>query len=337
MVFCVLSHVKLVDVDPDAVEIGYSLMSEEHHPNALVRYAQLAEEAGFTFATISDHFHPWTSQQGNSPFVWATIGGIAAATKKLRVGTAVTCPTMRIHPAIIAQAAATAASMMPDRFFLGVGTGENLNEHILGSIWPSHEIRSAMLEEALEIIRELWKGKTTSYYGDFYMVENARIYTLPQHPVPIYVAAEGPKMAKTAGQIGDGLISTTSNGAFIKAFREQAGENLPLYCQSTACYAASEAEGKRIAHKQWPITGIPGELDRELPTPKFFEQTASLLTEEQATEGVACGSDPKKHLDAIKTYLDAGFKKVSVHNIGPNQEMFFKFYKDQIIPHIKNL
>lgn len=324
-------------VNPDEVEIGYSLMSEEHRPNDLVHFAQLAEEAGFTFATISDHYHPWTNYEGNSPFVWATIGGIAHATKKLRVGTAVTCPTMRIHPAIIAQAAATAASMMPDRFFLGVGTGENLNEHILGSIWPPHEIRSDMLVEAVEVIRELWKGKTTSYYGDFYVVQNAKIYTLPENPVPIYVAAEGPKMAKTAGQIGDGLISTTPNGDFIKTFQEQAGESLPLCSQATACYASTEDEGKKIVHKVWPIVGIPGELDRELPTPKFFEQTATLLTEDQATEGVACGNDPEKHLEAIKIYLDAGFKKVSVHNVGPNQEEFFKFYKERVIPKIRNL
>jgi F420-dependent oxidoreductase, G6PDH family len=325
------------DVDPDEVEVGYSLMSEEHRPNDLIRYAQLAEEAGFTFATISDHYHPWTNMEGNSPFVWATIGGIAHATKKLRLGTAVTCPTMRIHPAIIAQAAATAASLMPDRFFLGVGTGENLNEHIMGSIWPPHEIRSDMLVEAVELIRELWKGKMTSFYGDFYVVQNAKIYTLPENPVPIYVAAEGPKMAKTAGEIGDGLISTTPDGSFVKAFREQADEDLPLYCQATACYAASETEAKKIARKVWPIVGIPGELARELPTPKFFEQTASLLTEEQATEGVACGNDPELYLKAIKRYLDAGFRKVSIHNVGPNQEEFFKFYKEKILPRVKSL
>jgi len=332
-----LSHVKLKDVDPDAVEVGYSLMSEEHRPNELVRYAQLAENAGFTFATISDHYHPWTSTEGNSPFVWATIGGIAHATEKLQLGTAVTCPTMRIHPAIIAQAAATAAAMMPDRFFLGVGTGENLNEHILGSAWPPHEVRSDMLVEAVEVIRELWKGKNTSFYGDFYVVQNARIYTLPERPVPIYVAAEGPKMAKTAGEIGDGLISTTPKGDFIKVFREQSDEDLPLCSQNTVCYASSEAEGKKIVHNVWPITGLPGELDRELPTPVFFEQAASLLTEEQATEGVACGNDPEKHLEAFKTYLDAGFRKISVHNVGPYQEEFFRFYKEQVIPKIKNL
>jgi coenzyme F420-dependent glucose-6-phosphate dehydrogenase len=333
-----LVHVKQKNVDAGQVEIGYSLMSEEHRPNDLVHFAQLAEEAGFTFATISDHYHPWISQTGNSPFVWSVIGGVAHATKTLRLGTAVTCPTMRIHPAIIAQAAATAASMMPDRFFLGVGTGENLNEHILGSIWPPHEIRSAMLEEALEVIRKLWKGKNTSYYGNFYVVENAQIYTLPENPVPIIIAAEGPKTARIAGRLGDGLMSTTPDHSFIEAFKEEAGEDeLPLYCQATVCYAQDEAVAKKTAYKQWPTSGLPGSLAWELPTPRFFEHAVSIVTEEQATKNMACGADPKRHLEIIKTYLDAGFKKIAIHNIGPRQEEFFRFYKEKIIPEIKKL
>jgi G6PDH family F420-dependent oxidoreductase len=245
---------------------------------------------------------------------------------------------MRIHPAIIAQAAATTASMMPGRFFLGVGTGENLNEHILGSYWPPHEIRSSMLEEAVELIRMLWEGKTTSYYGDFYIVENARVYTLPQKPIPIIVAAEGPKMASTAGKIGDGLMSTTPDKSLIEKFRQETGiDDLPCYAQATVCYAKDEATARKIVHKQWPIPAIPGELNRELPTPKFFEQTAQLVTEEQVAKEVACGPDPKKHIETIKKYIDAGFKKVSIHNVGYNQEEFFRLYKEKVIPEIKNM
>ncbi len=219
-----------------------------------------------------------------------------------------------------------------------MGTGENLNEHIVGAGWPPHEVRSDMLEEAVEVIRQLWSGKNTSYYGNYYIVENAEVYTLPKNPIPIIVAAEGPKMAHTAGKIGDGLMSTTPNKSFVATFKEESGdEDLPLYCQATACYAKDEAEAKKIAHKQWPITGLPGELTRELPTPPFFEQAASLVTEEAATETVACGNDPQRHLEVIRTCLDAGFKKVSIHNIGPNQEEFFKFYKEKIIPQLKNL
>lgn len=333
----VLSRVKQVGVDAGQVELGYSLMSEEHEPNRLVHFAGLAEESGFSFATISDHYHPWISAEGQSPFVWSVLGAIAHNTKSLRVGTAVTCPTMRIHPAIIAQAAATSGTMMPGRFFLGIGTGENLNEHILGSIWPPHEIRSAMLEEALEVIRELWKGKNTSYYGNFYVVENARIYTLPKEPIPIIVAAEGPKMARLAGKIGDGLMSTTPEASFVRSFQQEAGEDLPLYCQVTVCFDEDEAKARKIAHKQWPITGLPGSLMRELALPKFFEDAAALVSEKATTEHVACGPDAQKHLDSIKTYLKAGFKKIAIHNIGPNQEEFFKFYKEKIIPQVGNL
>lgn len=310
-------------------------MSEEHVPIELVKFAQLAEQANFTFATISDHYHPWLDAQGQSPFVWSTIGAISQVTKKIMLGTAVTCPTMRIHPAIIAQAAATSASLLPDRFFLGVGTGENLNEHILGTCWSSHEVRSAMLEEALEVIRELWKGKNTNYYGNFYVVENARIYTLPEKPIPVFVAAEGPKMASLAGKIGDGLISTTPDASLIEKFREGGKNNgLPCYCQVTVCYDEDEAKARKTAHKQWPIPAIPGDLNRELSIPQYFEATASLVTEEKVAEQVACGPDPKKHLEAIQKYIDAGFKKISIHNIGFNQEGFFKFYKEKIIPQL---
>jgi coenzyme F420-dependent glucose-6-phosphate dehydrogenase len=333
-----LARIKQGNVDSQQIELGYALASEEHPPGKLVKYAQLAEQAGFTIATISDHYHPWIDATGQSPFVWATLGAISQATKTIHVGTAVTCPTMRIHPAILAQAAATTAAMMPGRFFLGVGTGENLNEHILGSFWPSFEVRSSMLEEAVDIIRTLWEGKPTSYYGDFYVVENARVYTLPEKPIPIIVAAEGPKMASIAGKIGDGLISTTPDHTLVEKFRSQSEDpDLPLYCQATVCYAATEQEARKIAYKQWPITAMPGELARELAVPKFFEETATLVTEEQIAKEVECGPDPKKHLESIKKYLDAGFKKVTIHNIGPYQEEFFKFYKEQVIPAAKKL
>src|ERR671915_1609376 len=184
------------------VQIGYAISSEEHLPNDIVRHARMAEEAGFTYALISDHYHPWVDTQGHSPFVWSVIGGIATATENLRLGTGVTCPTVRIHPAVIAQAAATSAAMMPGRFFLGVGTGENLNEHILGDRWPPSDIRREMLEEAVDVIRSLWEGGSQSHYGDYYVVENARLYTLPEEPIEVVVAAAGLRSAKMAGRVG---------------------------------------------------------------------------------------------------------------------------------------
>src|SRR5256714_6294881 len=186
-------------------EIGYTLSSEEHRPGDLVRFAQRAEEVGFAFALISDHFHPWTDRQGQSPFVWSVIGAIAQATEHLRLGTGVTCPTIRIHPAIVAQAAATSASLMPGRFFLGVGSGENLNEHILGDRWPPTDVRLEMLEEAVHVIRELWKGEVTNHHGAHYTVENARIYTLPDQLPPTHLAAAGTKPSEAAAPTGDRL------------------------------------------------------------------------------------------------------------------------------------
>lgn len=318
--------------------IGYALSSEEHHPNALVHQAQRAEETGFSFALISDHYHPWVRAQGHSPFVWSVIGAIAQATSVLRLGTGVTCPTMRIHPAIIAQAAATAAAMLPDRFFLGVGTGENLNEHILGERWAPFDLRSAMLTEAIEVMRLLWEGETTTFYGQFYRVEDARLFTLPATPPPVMIAASGPTMAKLAGQLGDGFISTAPKAQLVEAFHSASEAHKvvrPCYGQMTVCWAASEAEAKEIVHKQWPNAGLQGELSQELRTVTHFEQATKMLTQEQTTEKVVCGPDAQAHIAGIQEYIDAGFDHVYLHQIGEDQEGFFRFYAKEVLPHFQ--
>ncbi|HEX6304165.1 MAG TPA: TIGR03557 family F420-dependent LLM class oxidoreductase, partial [Anaerolineales bacterium] len=233
------------------MEIGYNLSSEEHSPNDLVKNAQRAEETGFSFALISDHYHPWLDRQGQSPFVWSVIGAIAHTTQRLRLGTGVTCPTVRIHPAIIAQAAATAAAMMPGRFFLGVGSGENLNEHILGDPWPPAPIRLEMLEEAVEVMRMLWQGEEVSRYGTYYIVENARVYTLPEELPPIYVASAGQLSAQLAGRIGDGLISVAPIKEVLENFDEGGGEGKPRYGKVDVCWAPSEEQGRKMAYDQW--------------------------------------------------------------------------------------
>src|SRR5215212_2388909 len=202
------------------VEIGYALSAEEHRPGDLVRYAIAAEEAGFPFALVSDHFHPWTDRQGQSPFVWSVIGAIAQATDRLRLGTGVTCPTIRIHPAIVAHAAATSAVMMEGRFFLGVGTGEELNEHILGDLWPAPQVRLEMLEEAIEVMRLLWQGGYQSHLGKHYTVEQARIYTLPAEPPPIAVAAAQPRAAELAGRLGDAFVGVAPESDLVEQFEQ---------------------------------------------------------------------------------------------------------------------
>lgn len=316
------------------VQIGYAMSSEEHTPNDLVKHAQRAEEAGFTFALISDHFHPWLDEQGHSPFVWSVLGGIAGATRKLQVGTGVTCPTIRIHPVIIAQAAATVAAMMPGRFFLGVGTGENLNEHVLGDKWPEFDVRIDMLEEAIHIIRMLWEGGNHSFYGDFYSVENARIYTLPDELPPIMVAAAGPKAAELAGRVGDGLINTAPAKEVVQTFESNGNgkQPRPHYGQVTVCWAQNEAEARKTAHHYWRTAGLHGELSQELPTPTHFAQATKSVTEDQVAEMIVCGNNPQKHLDKIQKYIDAGFDHVYVHQVGPDQEGFMRFYQESILP-----
>ncbi len=315
-------------------EIGYALSSEEHPPNAMVRFAQRAEDVGFSFLGISDHFHPWVDSQGHSPFVWSVIGGIAAATERIKLGTGVTCPMIRIHPVIIAQAAATSACMMPGRFFLGVGSGEKLNEHILGDRWPPTDVRHEMLEEAVEVIRLLWQGGTRSHEGKHYRVENARIYTLPEELPPIIVAAAGPKAVDLAARTGDGFWGVSPQQELLEQF-ERAGGTGPKYGQVTVCWAADEDEAKKTAYEIWPNAGIKGELSQELPTPTHFEQAAQMVRPDDLAESVPLGPDPERHLASIRQYLDAGYDHVYVHQIGPDQEGFFDFYQREVLPKLK--
>ena len=317
------------------MEIGYSLSSEEHPPLDLVRDARRAEEAGFEFALISDHFHPWIDRQGHSPFVWGVIGAIAASTERLRLGTGVTCPMIRIHPAVIAQAAATAGALMPGRFFLGVGTGENLNEHILGDRWPSPDERKQMLAEAVEIVRGRWEGELFSFDGDHYPVDRARIDTLPEEVVPIVVAASGVGAARLAGELGDGFVSTAPEAELVEAFLDAGGEG-PRYGQLTVCWGADEADARRTALEWWPNAGLEGPLSQELALPSHFEEAAAMVTEDDVAERVACGPDLNVHLGRIRSFADAGFDHVYVHQIGPDQGGFFEAYRE-LLPEARGL
>ena len=313
-------------------ELGYALSAEEHPPADLVAYARRAEECGFGFALISDHYHPWIDRQGHSPFVWTVLGAVAQTTSRLQVGTGVTCPTVRIHPAIIAQAAATTADLFGGRFFLGVGTGENLNEHVLGDRWPEVDVRIEMLEEAVEVIRELWKGELTSHHGRHYTVENARIYTLPETLPPIHVAAAGEKAAASAARIGDGFISVGPQPDIIEAFDQAGGRGKPHYGQLTVCWGEDEAEARRTAVEWWPNMALPGQLSQELPLPSHFDSAAQLVREEDMAEMIPIGPDPERHRAKVREFFDAGYDHVYVHQIGPDQEGFFRFYEREVIP-----
>lgn len=311
--------------------LGYKLSSEEHGPMELVEYAERAEDVGFEFGLVSDHYHPWTRRQGESPFVWGTLGGIAVATDDFKVGTGVTCPTIRIHPAIVAHAAATAATMLEGRFFLGLGTGENLNEHVLGDRWPSHSVRLEMLVEAVDVIRKLWTGDVVNHHGEHYTVENAQVFTLPDEQPPICIAAGGPKTAEVAGSIGDGFVGAGPAEEHIERFREAGGGDGPRYGELAVCWAEDEDDAIETAHGVWPNGAMSG-VGAYLPTPANFEQAAAMVSEEDIAESVVCGPDAERHIERIEAYADAGYDHVCVHQIGPDQEGFFQFYEEEVLP-----
>jgi G6PDH family F420-dependent oxidoreductase len=313
------------------VRTGYFLATEEFAPAELLDQARAAERAGFHGFWISDHYHPWNEAQGQSPFVWSVLGALAEATN-LPVTTAVTCPTMRIHPAVIAQAAATTAVLLEGRFLLGVGSGEALNEHILGDRWPIADVRLEMLEEAIEVIRMLWSGETVSHEGRHYRVEHARLFTLPETPPPILVSGFGPKAVDLAARVGDGYCITMPDEELISRFRSGGGGDKVVQGGLKVCYGSDEAEARKTVRSLWPSEGLPGELAQVLPMPEHFEQATELVTEELLAEAIPCGPDLERHAEAIQEFADAGVDELYVHQIGGGHDRFFDAYAREILP-----
>jgi coenzyme F420-dependent glucose-6-phosphate dehydrogenase len=316
------------------MNLGYQLSSEEHGPNALVENARRAEEAGFTYGLVSDHFHPWIDAQGQSPFVWSVLGGIARETTRLRVGTGVTCPLFRMHPSLVAQAAATAAIMFEGRFFLGAGTGERLNEHITTDRWPSNVRRQAMLEEAIQLIRLLWGGGTHTFEGRFFAVDRARIYSLPPDPPPIYLAASGRRAAQLAARIGDGLVSVSPSADVVRGFAESGGAGKPRHAELFVCCAETRERAIETVMRQWPLPGLPPGSLTELATPSQFSEAAQSVTRDALEGRVVLGPDPAEHIQAIERYAQAGFDHVHIHQIGPDQQSAFRLYEREILPEV---
>jgi G6PDH family F420-dependent oxidoreductase len=316
------------------MRIGYFLTTEDSGPADLLAQAKAAERSGFDALWISDHYHPWNDAQGESPFVWSVIGALSQLTR-LPITTAVTCPTIRIHPAIMAQAAATSAALCEGRFVFGVGSGEALNEHILGDPWPNTDVRLEMLEEAVAVMRELWAGGFVNHRGRHYTVEHARLYTLPEVPPPVYVSGFGSKATRLAGRIGDGYITTAPDPASVQLFRDSGGGGKPVQGSFKACFASNEDEAVQIAHRLWPNSGLPGELSQVLASPRHFEQASQLVTPQHIREGLVCGPAAEGHLRQLQQYAEAGFDEVYVANIGPYQEGFFQLYADEILPKLR--
>jgi len=312
------------------MRIGYFLSCEEYGPDQLLEQAKLAQDAGFQGLWISDHYHPWNDEQGQSPFVWSMIGALSQVVS-IPVTTAVTCPIMRVHPAVIAQAAATSAVLHEGRFVLGVGTGEALNEHVTGERWPFADERLDMLEEAIEVLRKLWTGDSVTHRGRHFTVEQARIYTLPPEPPKVYVSAFGPKALDLAGRVGDGYLSTMPDADLVRGFRAAGGGAKPAQGGFKGCYAPTEEEAVATAHRLWANSGVPGELSQVLPSPKHFEQASQLVTPEQTRDAVVCGPDPAGHAAQLKAYEAAGFDEVYVANIGPHYADLIDLYRREFL------
>jgi G6PDH family F420-dependent oxidoreductase len=317
------------------MKIGYFLSCEEWSPRDLIGQAAKAQQAGFEGLWISDHFHPWNDQQGHSPFVWSVIGAIAHAAPGMHVTTAVTCPTIRIHPAVIAQAAATSAVMLDGRFSLGVGSGEALNEHILGDHWPEADERLEMLEEAVEVMRKLWEGGARDHRGRHYRVEHARIYDLPDEPPPVIVSGFGPKAIGLASRIGDGFCTVAPDADAVEQYRASARRGKLVQGGMKVCYGPDEQAAVKTVHRLWPNEALPGELAQVLPTPEHFEQASELVTEEMVAESVPCGPDLDRHIEKIKAFADGGFDELYINQIGPDQDEFFRVYREEVLPRVR--
>jgi G6PDH family F420-dependent oxidoreductase len=320
------------------MRIGYFLSSEEYAPAELVQQARLAERAGFQALWISDHFHPWNDAQGQSPFVWSMIGALSQVCS-LPVTTSVTCPTIRLHPAVVAQAAATASVLLDGRFVLGLGSGEALNEHVTGARWPSASVRLDMLEEAVTVMRELWSGDFVTHHGEHYTVENARIYTLPESPPPVYVSGFGEQSARLAGRIGDGYISTMPDTDLIGAFRSAGGQGKPMQAGYKVCWSTDDDAAIAAAHRLWSNSGLPGECAQILPSPRHFEQLSELVTPQMTRDSIAYGDDVERHVQAFEAFAEAGFDEVYLSQMGGRDpachiEGFFDFYRDRVLPRL---
>ncbi len=308
---------------------GYFLSSEEYDPASLIKQASMAKQAGFDALWISDHFHPWLDEQGNSSFVWSVIGAIAQVTD-LPITTAVTCPTTRMHPAIVAQAAATAGLLTGGKFNLGVGTGEALNEHVTGARWPAAEERREMLEEAVDIIASLFTGAQITQHGKYYTVETARLYSRPQEPPPIYVSGFGEESARLAARIGDGFICMGPAADLVKLFRDEGGGARPVQGGIKGCWAPDTAQARATMRRLWPTDFVPGEAAQLLPLPRHFRQLASLITDDMITAPL--GPDPEPYLADIRAYQQAGFDEIYLGQVGGNLEGAFEFFATVLLP-----
>jgi G6PDH family F420-dependent oxidoreductase len=316
------------------MQLGYTMMTEQAGPKELVRHVVGAEEVGFDFAVSSDHYFPWLDEMGHSPHAWTVLGAAAHATARIPLMTYVTCPSFRYHPAVVAQKAATLQILSDGRFTLGLGSGENLNEHVVGAGWPPADVRQEMLVEALHIIRELFDGEGyTNYRGEHFDVESAKLWDLPEKRVPIGVASGGAQASRIAGEFADALIATEPKPELIEAFDAAGGSGKPRIAQMPISYGTDKAAAVTRAHTLFRWFGFGWKVNAELPGPTAFDAAAQFVREEDVESSIPCGDDVGAVIEAAKEYADAGFTHLALVQIGGDQqEPYLEWTRSTLLP-----
>lgn len=318
------------------MKVGYKLFAEGYGPREIVDQAVRAEQAGFDFVEISDHFHPWLHSQGHSGFVWSMLAAMAERTERIQLVTGVVCPIIRTHPAVVAQAAATTALLSGGRFTLGVGTGEQLNEHVVGQGWPNVTVRLEMLREAIDIMRLLWSGGYHSYEGKHLTLEDARVFDLPDEPPLIAVAAGGTRSARLAAEFGDGLFGTEPSAELVDTYRERGGEG-PRYGEVPLAWAVDGDTALESAREMFRF-GLTGwKVQSELPNPVNFEAATAMIGPDDMKEAFGYGPDPDRHLEMVRQFVDAGYDHPALINAGPDPEGFFRFFERELAGPIRDM
>lgn len=321
-------------------DFGYTMMCEQSRPDRLVRDLQMAERTGFDFSVISDHYQPWLESQGHSGYAWSILGAAAQATERISLMTYVTCPILRYHPAVVAQKAATIQILSGNRFRLGLGAGENLNEHVVGQRWPAVGVRHEMLSEAVDVIRALLEGgdATVNYRGRHFDVEQAKLWDPPGQRVPIGIAVSGRDSCRLAGEQADMMVAVEPEPELVEMFDAAGGAGKPRVGQVALAYDADRETAVERAHDQFRWFGLGWKVNADLPNPESFEAATQFVTPDQVGEAISCGPDVEEHVEAVRPFLDAGFTEVALVQIGgDHQEPFIRWAEDELLPALRSL